>query len=160
MHPTILNGPLRFARSTLSSWNGRHTDMQAIPAHMARGHPSSDTISSAERNNQCQLKYTTSSVQNAHRIPGTDPGMSGDTDDFFWFLIKIQPYRSPFRSADWWHAVHKHDRSHHIPCKKQISKNKRWLIGHNDIVASEKSWRIKNTCHIHKKMPEPDAAYW
>ena len=45
--PKILYGALNFALATRSLEKGRHTDIQAIPAHMARGSPNKDVISSA-----------------------------------------------------------------------------------------------------------------
>ncbi len=43
----MLNMPLFPALTLQSSVNGRHTDMQAIPAHIALGSPRSDMISMA-----------------------------------------------------------------------------------------------------------------
>ena len=44
-HPTILKSPLFTALGFMSFENGRQTDIQAIPAHMARGRLSSDIAS-------------------------------------------------------------------------------------------------------------------
>ena len=46
-HPTILNMPRSAARCGQSSVKGKQTDIQAIPAHIALGNPSRDTISIA-----------------------------------------------------------------------------------------------------------------
>ena len=53
----MLNIPLFPALVLQSSVNGRHTDMQAIPAHIALGSPRRDMINMALETISVSLKY-------------------------------------------------------------------------------------------------------
>ena len=55
--PRMLKTPLFQVRSLLSSGKGRHTLMQAMPAHIARGRESSCMINIAEQTIQVRDKY-------------------------------------------------------------------------------------------------------
>ena len=55
--PTRLKTPLSFARFTISFSKGRHTDIQAIPAHMALGSPRRDAIKSVVERHKVSLIY-------------------------------------------------------------------------------------------------------
>ena len=64
-----------------SSVKGRHTDIQAIPAHIALGNPKRDTISIALETISVSFRYFCLSL-NADRIHGTDPENFFCMDDF------------------------------------------------------------------------------
>ena len=53
----MLNAPLFCALCLLSAENGRQTDIQAIPAHIALGSPSSETIKIAPDTIKVSLIY-------------------------------------------------------------------------------------------------------
>ena len=55
--PAILNTPLSTALIFPSSVNGRQTDIHAIPAHIALGSPSSETISIALETISVSFRY-------------------------------------------------------------------------------------------------------
>ena len=53
----MLNAHLFPERAMQSFVNGRHTDMQAIPSHIARGSPSSDMMSMELETIRVSLRY-------------------------------------------------------------------------------------------------------
>ena len=100
------------------------------------------------RNNQCQL--------NIPPVPrGTHIKFPEQIQErpavwtVFLILIKYS-HTDSHTNQQTDHTQHIGMSTHIIPLQKQISKDKRGLVWHDHIVASE-NHENQNTCHIHKK---------
>ena len=92
-----------------------------FPPTWHAGHPSSDTISSAEETIAISfLIYHPSSARNVHRIPGTDPGRSGGMDVTLILFIKYSHTDS--------HTNQQTDHTQHIGMPAHIIPLKVFLV--------------------------------